>query len=69
MWGTLRFVTPRKLSVEIGYPTQAKERLEWGTQRFSSALALALLVLRVLANHPHHSAAMDDLALVTNLFY
>jgi hypothetical protein len=31
-------------------------------------LALALLVLRVLANHPHHTAAMDDLALVTNLF-
>jgi hypothetical protein len=32
-------------------------------------LALALLVLRVLADHPHHTAAMDDLALVTNLFY
>jgi hypothetical protein len=32
-------------------------------------LALALLVLRYFANHPHHTAAMDDLALVTNLFY
>ena len=32
-------------------------------------LALALLMLRVLADHPHHTAAMDDLALVTNLLY
>src|SRR5258706_9508450 len=29
-------------------------------------LALALFVLRILANHPHHSVARDDLALVTH---
>jgi hypothetical protein len=32
-------------------------------------LALALLVLGVFADYAHHSAAMDYLALVTNLFY
>src|ERR1700730_11634891 len=32
-------------------------------------LALALLVFRVDADHPHHAFAVDDLALVTNLFY
>jgi hypothetical protein len=32
-------------------------------------LALALLVLRVLADHPHHTAAIDDLALVTDFLY
>jgi hypothetical protein len=31
--------------------------------------ALALFVFRVDANHPHHTFAMDDLALVANLFY
>jgi hypothetical protein len=32
-------------------------------------LALALLVLRVDANHAHHTAPVDHLALVANLFY
>src|ERR1700730_530510 len=32
-------------------------------------LALALLVFRVDADHPHHAFAVDDLALITNLFY
>src|SRR6202011_963802 len=32
-------------------------------------LALALLVFRVDADHPHYAFAVDDLALVTNLFY
>ena len=35
----------------------------------ASQLALALLVLRVLADHTHHTAAIDDLALVTNFLY
>src|SRR5947209_12795574 len=30
-------------------------------------LSLALLVLRIVANHPHHSAPVNHLALVTNL--
>src|SRR4029077_12705259 len=34
-----------------------------------NSLSLALLVLGVNANYPHHTAAMDHLALVTNLFY
>src|SRR6266478_3841436 len=33
------------------------------------SLSLTLLVLRVDANHPHHAAAVNHLALVTNLFY
>src|SRR6202008_4935871 len=32
-------------------------------------LSLPLLVLRVGTNHPNHSAAMNHLALVTNLFH
>src|SRR6266446_6852759 len=32
------------------------------------SLSLTLLVLRVDANHPHHAAPVDHLALVTNLF-
>jgi hypothetical protein len=32
-------------------------------------LSLALLVFRVDANHPHHTAPMDHLAFVTNLSY
>ena len=35
---------------------------------FSPALALSLLVLLVLANHPHDAFTLDDLALVANLF-
>src|SRR2546425_13321003 len=34
-----------------------------------TSLSLALLVLRVDTNHPHHAAPMDYLALVTNLFH
>ena len=34
----------------------------------ASALALPLLMLGVLADHPHHPTAMDDLTLVTYLF-
>jgi hypothetical protein len=30
--------------------------------------SLTLLVLRIDANYPNHSPAVDDLALVTNLF-
>src|SRR5882762_3257760 len=33
------------------------------------SLSLTLLVLRVDANYPHHAAAVNHLALVTNLFY
>src|SRR5215471_522832 len=33
------------------------------------SLSLALLVLGVDANHPHHAAPVDHLAFVTNLFY
>jgi hypothetical protein len=32
-------------------------------------LTLALLVLRIAANHPNHTAPMNDFALVANLFY
>jgi hypothetical protein len=32
-------------------------------------LALALLVLRIAANHPHHAATVNHLALIANLFY
>src|SRR5215831_20471881 len=32
-------------------------------------LALPLLVFRIDADHAHHPAAVDDLALVTNLLY
>src|SRR5664279_6619880 len=35
--------------------------------RSDRALTLALLVLRVLADHPNHPTAVDDFALVTNL--
>src|SRR5215472_6660322 len=35
----------------------------------TSKLSLALLVLRVGANHAHHPASMNDLALVANLFH
>jgi hypothetical protein len=31
--------------------------------------ALTLLVFRILANHPHHPAAVDDLALVTDFLH
>src|SRR6266568_2842256 len=34
-----------------------------------TSLSLALLVLRVDTNHPHHAAPMDHLALVANLFH
>jgi hypothetical protein len=34
-----------------------------------SNLSLALLVFRVLADHTNHPAAVDDLALATNLLY
>src|SRR5260370_31128256 len=30
---------------------------------------LSLLVFRILANHPHHTFAVDDLALIANLLY
>jgi hypothetical protein len=32
-------------------------------------LALTLLVFRILADHPHYSLAVDDLALIANLLY
>jgi hypothetical protein len=32
-------------------------------------LSLTLLVFRRLADHPHYSLAVDDLALVTNFLY
>src|SRR5579862_465089 len=35
----------------------------------SFRLSLTLLVFRRLANHPHYSLAVDDLALVTNFLY
>jgi len=36
---------------------------------YQPLLALALLVLCVLADHPDHTAAGDDLALDANLLY
>jgi hypothetical protein len=36
---------------------------------YPGLLPLALLVLGVDADHAHHSAPVDYLALVTNLFY
>src|SRR5437868_4779234 len=33
------------------------------------SLSLPLLVLRVLADHPHHATAVDDLTLIANLLY
>jgi len=33
------------------------------------ALSLTLLVFRILADHPHHTLAVDDLALVANFLY
>jgi hypothetical protein len=50
----LRFAYPRSQKRDLGHPL---------------LLALALLVLRVLADHTHHTAAIDDLALVTNFLY
>src|SRR5690348_4290188 len=35
----------------------------------SFSLTLALLVLRINANNPHHATPVDHLAFVTNLFY
>src|ERR1700688_2824971 len=35
----------------------------------SESLPLALFMFRVNANHPHHTLAVDDLALVANLLY
>jgi hypothetical protein len=32
-------------------------------------LPLALFVFRIHADHPHHTLAVDDLALVTDLLY
>ena len=32
-------------------------------------LSLPLFMFRILADHAHHAFAVDDLALVTNLFY
>jgi hypothetical protein len=35
----------------------------------ATVLSLPLFVFRILANHPHHTFAVHDLALVTNLLY
>ena len=40
-----------------------------GMLGYWARLALPLLVLRVGADHPHDSFALDDLALVANLLY
>jgi hypothetical protein len=46
-------------------PAQASS----STPRMRLVLALALLVTRVLlANHPHNSSALDDFAILANLF-
>src|ERR1700691_200200 len=37
--------------------------------KLEAALSLTLLMFRVLADHPHHTLAVDDLALVTNFLY
>jgi hypothetical protein len=34
-----------------------------------NVLSLSLFVFGVVADHPHHAFAVDDLALVANLFY
>src|SRR5215470_1835275 len=44
--------------------------LDWFPLRArGSQLPLPLLMFRVLADHPHHTAAVNDLALVTDFLY
>jgi hypothetical protein len=35
----------------------------------SSSLPLSLFVFGIRANHPHHTLAVDDLALIANFLY
>src|SRR3954465_14724618 len=39
------------------------------TPAIRAMLSLPLFVFRVLADHPHHAFAVDDLALIANLLY
>src|SRR6266850_2753904 len=43
-------------------------KMDAGKTSNSPSLALTLLVLRILADHPHHTLAVDDLALIANFF-
>jgi hypothetical protein len=40
-----------------------------GPHQSLQKLSLALLVLRIAADHAHHAAPVDHLAFVANLFY
>src|SRR6266571_2373195 len=57
-------IAPVQLLENLSLRTNAK-----GSWLEISMLSLALLVLGVDANHPHHAAPMDHLALITNLFH
>jgi len=39
------------------------------SQQLKASLPLALFILRVDADHPHYTLAVDDLALVTDFLY
>src|SRR5579864_1655282 len=59
-----KFLTsPGSWLLAFGSIAKSQERKAKG------CLALALLVFRVGADHAHHALAVDDLALVANLFY
>src|SRR5258706_2960418 len=39
------------------------------SSQLEAALSLTLLMFGILANHPHHTLALDDLALIANFLY
>src|SRR6266567_3915530 len=47
----------------------ARYRHGWKPCPPESCLPLALFVFRILADHPHHALAVNDLALVANFLY
>ena len=60
--GVLDCLIPWKVDTRDSCHTLCSVRVAW------KALALTLLVLGNDADHPHHSVAFDDLALVADLF-
>src|SRR5437868_2038530 len=58
------------LTLPASFRLLRASRRELAATRFSSklvtSLTLTLFVFRVLADHPHYSLAVDDLALITN---
>jgi hypothetical protein len=49
-------------------PTQ-KRWLTTANRKSESKLSLSLLMFRIYADHPHHTLAVDDFALVAHLLY